>query len=211
MLSLAPGAAGCAAGADGAAPRAQSDEGRQRLRAQVLCPEDALAAALSWRDDCAGLAVEAAAAWMPPPPHFGPCTRRAPGRARGGGGGAALAQPGRRLAGVEVTDAAPETLQGPPGPSARGLAEGMDVNGGNGAECEGRAPALRGRLAAATGHTDVCGIALPCGPGGGGGGGGGGSLVRTPTAERNLEAAALALCQQRPLLLEGPPGALPVA
>jgi len=45
----------------------------------------------------------------------------------------------------------------------------------------------------------------------GGGGGGGGSLVRTPTAERNLEAAALALCQQRPLLLEGPPGALPAA
>jgi len=209
MLSLAPGAAVCAAGAHRAGPCAQSDEGRQRLRAQVLSPEDALAAALSWRDDCAGLSVEAAAAWMPPPPHFGPCVRRAPGRARGGGAGAAPAQPGRGLAGVEVTDAAPEALQGPPGPSARGLAERMDVDEGAGAGCEARAPALRGRLAAATGHAYVCGIALPCGPGGGdGGGGGGGGLVRTPTAERNLEAAALALCQQRPLLLEGPPGAL---
>ena len=33
-------------------------------------------------------------------------------------------------------------------------------------------------------------------------------LVVTPTVERNLEAAVLALCQGRPLLLEGPPGAL---
>ena len=33
-------------------------------------------------------------------------------------------------------------------------------------------------------------------------------LVVTPTVERNLEAAALALCQGRPLLLEGPSGVL---
>lgn len=32
------------------------------------------------------------------------------------------------------------------------------------------------------------------------------ALVRTPTVERNLQAAALALCQQQPLLLCGPPG-----
>lgn len=31
-------------------------------------------------------------------------------------------------------------------------------------------------------------------------------LVRTPTVERNLQAAALALSQQQPLLLQGPPG-----
>ena len=31
-------------------------------------------------------------------------------------------------------------------------------------------------------------------------------LVRTPAVERNLQAAALALCQQQPLLLQGPPG-----
>ena len=33
-----------------------------------------------------------------------------------------------------------------------------------------------------------------------------GSLVVTPTVQRNMEAAAMALCQKRPLLLEGPPG-----
>lgn len=32
-------------------------------------------------------------------------------------------------------------------------------------------------------------------------------LVMTPTVAGNLKAAALALCQQKPLLLEGPPGA----
>lgn len=31
-------------------------------------------------------------------------------------------------------------------------------------------------------------------------------LVMTPTVERNVEAAALSLCQEQPLLLEGPPG-----
>ena len=32
-------------------------------------------------------------------------------------------------------------------------------------------------------------------------------FVRTPTVEQNLQACALVLCQRRPLLLEGPPGA----
>ena len=32
-------------------------------------------------------------------------------------------------------------------------------------------------------------------------------FVRTPTAEQNLQACALVLCQRRPLLLDGPPGA----
>lgn len=60
-----------------------------------------------------------------------------------------------------------------------------------------------------TGYVNVCGIDLPC------------KtldassviaaqterrLVYTPAVEDNLKAAALALCQSRPLLLEGPPG-----
>ena len=57
------------------------------------------------------------------------------------------------------------------------------------------------------GFANVCGILLPTreqtetadklhqGP-----------LVVTPTVRRNMEAAAMALCQKRPLLLEGPPG-----
>ena len=32
-------------------------------------------------------------------------------------------------------------------------------------------------------------------------------FVRTPTVEQNLQACALVLCQRKPLLLEGPPGA----
>ena len=32
-------------------------------------------------------------------------------------------------------------------------------------------------------------------------------FVRTPSAERSLQACALVLCQSRPLLLDGPPGA----
>lgn len=199
---------------------AQSDEGRQRLRQQLLSGEQALAAALAWRADCARLAVERAALWMPPPAHFGPCSRRGPGLGSGSGSDAELAQLGRGLGGVELTDGQAlrpsETLETLEIGRAR-LAQpaAMDVDGGLGSTAgpdgEGRRGehALRGRLAAATGHVDVCGVALPCGPDvGGGGGGGAGELVRTPTVLRNLEAAALALCQQRPLLLEGPPGVL---
>lgn len=32
------------------------------------------------------------------------------------------------------------------------------------------------------------------------------AFVRTPTAQQNLQASALVLCQRQPLLLEGPPG-----
>ena len=192
---------------------AQSDEGRQRLRQQLLSGEQALAAALAWRADCARLAVERAALWMPPPAHFGPCSRRGPELGSVSGSDAELAQIGRGLGGVELTDGRAlrpsETLDA--GRARLAQPAAMDVDGvpgsaagRDGEGCRGE-PVLRGRLAAATGHVDVCGIALPCGPDAGGGAG---ELVRTPTVLRNLEAAALALCQQRPLLLEGPPGAL---
>ena len=196
---------------------AQSDEGRQRLRRQLLSGEQALAAALAWRADCARLAVERAALWMPPPAHFGPCRRRGPGLGSWSGSDAELAQLGRGLGGVELTDGQAlrpsKTLEA--GLVCLAQPAAMDVDGGPGSAagrdgegCRGE-PVLRGRLAAATGHVDVCGVALPCGPdASGGGGGGAGELVRTPTVLRNLEAAALALCQQRPLLLEGPPGVL---
>lgn len=61
----------------------------------------------------------------------------------------------------------------------------------------------------AAGYVNVSGIDLPCrtmdtsslattGPAQ--------RLVHTPAMVDNIEAAALALCQNRPLLLEGPPG-----
>ena len=190
----------------------QSDEGRQRLRRQLLSGEQALAAALAWRADCARLEVERAALWMPPPAHFGPCSRRGPGLGSGSGSDAELAQLGRGLGGVELTDG--QALRPSETLDAR-LAQpaAMHIDGGSvsaaGRDGDGRSGelGLRGRLAAATGHVDVCGVALPCGPDASGGGGGGArELVRTHTVLRNLEAAALALCQQRPLLLEGPPG-----
>ena len=193
---------------------AQSDEGRQRLRRQLLSGEQALAAALAWRADCARLAVERAALWMPPPAHFGPCSRRGPGLRSGVGSGsdAELAQLRRGLGGVELTDGQALRPSQNLEPARASLAQpaAMDVDegasSGAGRNAGGRRgePALRGRLAAATGHVDICGVALPCGPDASGGGGG--ELVRTATVLRNLEAAALALCQQRPLLLEGPPG-----
>ncbi len=62
-----------------------------------------------------------------------------------------------------------------------------------------------------TGYVSICGIALPCktldaasilaAPAGR-------SLIYTAAVDDNLKAAALALCQARPLLLEGPPGQL---
>ena len=62
-----------------------------------------------------------------------------------------------------------------------------------------------------TGYVNICGIALPCktldalstlaAPAGH-------SLIYTAAVDDNLKAAALALCQTRPLLLEGPPGQL---
>ena len=62
-----------------------------------------------------------------------------------------------------------------------------------------------------TGYVNICGIALPCktldvssilaAPAGR-------SLIYTAAVDDNLKAAALALCQTRPLLLEGPPGQL---
>lgn len=82
-------------------------------------------------------------------------------------------------------------------------------------------------LPPAKGYVDVCGVELPCREGSGGPGAlpssssskhkaaaqqqpggstGAGAFVATPSATRNLRAAALALCAGRPLLLEGPPG-----
>ena len=64
---------------------------------------------------------------------------------------------------------------------------------------------------AETGYVNICGIALPCNilnassvlaaPAGH-------TLIHTGAVDDNLKAAALALCQTRPLLLEGPPGQL---
>jgi midasin len=64
-------------------------------------------------------------------------------------------------------------------------------------------------LPPAAGFATICGLELPCRPGGGGGGGGSGGgrkFVATESMQQVLESAALALCQRRPLLLEGPPG-----
>ena len=59
------------------------------------------------------------------------------------------------------------------------------------------------------GYVSICGIELPCravrstgdvSPNQQG------TLIHTPAVADNMKAAALALCQNRPLLLEGPPG-----
>lgn len=60
----------------------------------------------------------------------------------------------------------------------------------------------------ASGFVSLCGIELPCRgtPGLASAAQSRGPFVMTETVSRNLEAAALVLCQRRPLLLEGPPG-----
>lgn len=67
-----------------------------------------------------------------------------------------------------------------------------------------------GRLAAPPEHVEVAGLLLPRREDtystGSSSVGTGHRLVRTPTVERTLQAAALAVCQQQPLLLQGPPG-----
>lgn len=52
----------------------------------------------------------------------------------------------------------------------------------------------------------MAGVLLAARREGHGDGAGGGGYVRTATVDRNLRAAALALCQQQPLLLQGPSG-----
>ena len=59
------------------------------------------------------------------------------------------------------------------------------------------------------GYVSVCGIDLPCKQVEGAAvatAAGGHRLVHTAAMQQNMLAAALALCQNRPLLLEGPPG-----
>lgn len=71
------------------------------------------------------------------------------------------------------------------------------------------APSASEQLAPASGFVLLCGIAVPCRRPSAvtaAAAHGRSSFVQTETVSRNLEAAALVLCQQQPLLLEGPPG-----
>lgn len=62
-------------------------------------------------------------------------------------------------------------------------------------------------LQSAAGFVRVCGIDLPCRTGASQASTGQPSrLIHTAAVADNMKAAALALCQSRPLLLEGPPG-----
>ena len=67
-----------------------------------------------------------------------------------------------------------------------------------------------GRLAAPLEHVEVAGLLLPRREDSYSSGSSSIAtthrLVRTPAVERTLQAAALAVCQQQPLLLQGPPG-----
>jgi hypothetical protein len=134
---------------------------------QVLSEEEALAAALSWREDCARYAAERAGAWMQQSSSPGPASSDMPA--------------------LMEEDGAMQSSQ-----IRQHHAVGPESGGSD-------------SLAAASDHVEVCGVALPRRAGEPGGAGSG--LVRTRTAQAALEAAALVLCQERPLLLEGPPGA----
>jgi len=49
----------------------QSDAARQSLRIQLVGEEASMRCACAWRQECAALAAQQAAIWMPSPLHFG--------------------------------------------------------------------------------------------------------------------------------------------
>ena len=149
----------------------QSDAGRQALRRQVLTKEEALTAALRWREDCLRYQVERAGAWMQQPPHVQL-------QSSSSATSSSSAAPMEALPPATVNELGKEAVAAEP-------------------------------LAVASGHVEVCGVALPKRAAGSMGSSltTRSALVRTPGMEAALEAAALVLCQDRPLLLEGPPGA----
>ena len=159
----------------------QGDAGKQSLSRQVLTEEEALACALRWRQDRTRVAVERAGAWMQPP-------------------------------------SSPDDNVSVPGPEAalpapvKGMAADEAGSGSSGMGAAGKPEEGGERLSVPSGFVEVCGVALPkrveVDAAAAGAQGRGGSLIRTPTVDASLEAAALVLAQGRPLLLEGPPGVL---
>ena len=154
-----------------------------------LAQGDAAKQSLSRQVLCADSALESALRWRED------CTRFA------------VEQAGAWMCPPVQSDTPPASVSEAQLPTAAGssaLPQPMEEGG----VAAGRGEAAEA-LAVASGHVEVCGVALPRREGGGGAGAdarGGRGLIRTPAVEASLEAAALVLAQDRPLLLEGPPG-----
>ncbi|EFJ44763.1 hypothetical protein VOLCADRAFT_121252, partial [Volvox carteri f. nagariensis] len=176
-----------------------SDASRTALAGQLMAPGHQISALASWQAQRNAVALEQAAMWLHVPSACEHC--------RSSEQAAATAASGQELA--AAGGGAEAAVRWAGGSAAAAATLSVDPFG----------------LPVARGFVEVCGIELACrdteeavanaGPGppatpaadAAGSDSGGHCFVATETVRRNLEAAALVLCQGLPLLLEGPPGA----
>jgi midasin len=152
------------------------------LMSQRLSEEELFAARRQWEGRLAAAALERARWWLGEPPAAGWGTEAA---AQGDGKAAAKEQ--RR--------------------KSRKQRQRQEEGGEEGEERDGDRAAGGGPpLPPSSGFVELCGLEVPSRSATAAGPAPPSVLVRVPAAAAALEAAALALCQRQPLLLEGPPG-----
>ncbi|KAG2499138.1 hypothetical protein HYH03_002721 [Edaphochlamys debaryana] len=178
----------------------QSDQSRSALASQLLTAEQQVAATASWQARSNAVALEQAAMWLQAPGACGHCAREAEAEREAGaqaaGGGAQAVEADGADAWASGAGGGADPLGLPP---ARGFVEvcGIELACRDTAEAAEAASALPGTPATPSASAAAAASNTSAGH----------CFVATPTVRRNLEAAALVLCQGLPLLLEGPPGA----
>lgn len=160
-----------------------------------------MAAVGGWQAQRNALALEQAAMWLHAPATWGHCARgaaAAPGAAPSDAGAGWDAGLSSRAAGADALGL----------PPARGFAQVCGIE----LACREDQPSAAGDggggmvASGSSGALDAAEASPGPGAGGSSGSSSGHPFVATPTVRRNMEAAALVLCQGLPLLLEGPPG-----
>ncbi|KXZ56433.1 hypothetical protein GPECTOR_1g386 [Gonium pectorale] len=178
----------------------QSDASRSALASRLLTAEEQVRALASWQARRNAVALEQAAMWLNVP---STCSHCRPEVACDG-----LAQPASSEAAGAAEDpwasrsGAPVAADPFGLPPARGFVEVCGIE----LACRD-APEAGGGLAAPQAGPGIGASAPEPGHDASGTISAGHCFVATSTVRRNLEAAALVLCQGLPLLLEGPPGA----
>jgi midasin len=149
-----------------------------------LGEEELAAVTRQWEGRLAAAALERARWWLGEPAAGGE-----PAAAADGGGASAAAAEGGKTAAKQKRKRKQQQQQQ------------QQQGNGSGACSAGGAP-----LPASSGFVELCGLEVPCHAAAAAGPLPPSALVRVPAAAAALEAAALALCQRQPVLLEGPPG-----
>ena len=173
----------------------QSDASRSTLADQLLSVEQQVAAVAAWQARRNAVALEQAAMWLAAPGSSSSSSSSSPSSGSSSSEAEAVTRQEQVWAGLGAASAASDPLGLPP---ARGFVEvcGIELP----CKDEEEAAAAAGEAGAAAAPSTPGGDAMTSYASGH-------CFVATPTVRRNLEAAALVLCQGLPLLLEGPPGA----